>query len=339
MTTDLTKPEIARLRLQHDSVEFQILCDMALKFLDSREELEASRDNHRNDVKELQAEIASQQPKVAAPVDARPYQHRVQNWMMECFSMEICRDSIERNHRFLEESLELVQSLGCTASEAHQLVDYVFNRPVGDPPQEVGGVMVTLAALCSAADIDMAEAGEIELKRIWTCVEKIRAKQAAKPKHSPLPEHTRSDSREPKAMRKGDWKTVTDFLTIHGAWSIREVTDAAERIKDALQSKGCALPDGWQVPPHFVEDEKSSRHPQFNKDWNWHDDARSEFENGMTVKRLNFAADLSDPRAPDQMCLVYRIDVMRLLVDWTHKNAAFKFWIASRAAAPQPPKD
>ena len=33
----------------------------------------------------------------------------------------------------------------------------------------------------------MNTAGEIELARIWTKVEPIRAKQAAKPKHSPLP--------------------------------------------------------------------------------------------------------------------------------------------------------
>lgn len=116
------------------------------------------------------------------------YQLRVQKWMMECFSMDVCRDSVERNHRFLEESLELVQSLGCTKSEAHQLVDYVFGRPLGDPVQEVGGVMVTLAALCSAADILMREAGELELARIWNFIALIRAKQASKPKHSPLPE-------------------------------------------------------------------------------------------------------------------------------------------------------
>lgn len=115
------------------------------------------------------------------------FQSRVQPWMMECFGEMISGDREERNHRFLEESLELVQSLGCTPAEAHQLVDYVYGRPVGDPPQEVGGVMVTLAALCLANDMDMHEAGEVELERIWTKVEQIRAKQAAKPKHSPLP--------------------------------------------------------------------------------------------------------------------------------------------------------
>lgn len=115
------------------------------------------------------------------------FQRRVMPWLLECFGEMIAGDREERNHRFLEESLELVQACGCTQSEAHQLVDYVFNRPSGEPSQEVGGVMVTLAALCLANDLDMDAAAETELARIWTKVEQVRAKQAAKPKHSPLP--------------------------------------------------------------------------------------------------------------------------------------------------------
>jgi len=115
------------------------------------------------------------------------FQSRVQPWLMACFGAMIAGDREERNHRFLEEALELVQACGCTASEAHQLVDYVYGRPVGELHQEVGGVMVTLAALCLANDADMHAAGWVELERIWTKVEAIRAKQASKPKHSPLP--------------------------------------------------------------------------------------------------------------------------------------------------------
>ncbi len=118
---------------------------------------------------------------------AEAFQARVQPWLMACFGPEISGDREERNHRFLEEALELVQSCGCTASEAHQLVDYTFARDVGEPRQETGGVMVTLAALCLANGLDMHDAAEVELARIWTKVDKIRAKQAAKPKHSPLP--------------------------------------------------------------------------------------------------------------------------------------------------------
>jgi len=120
---------------------------------------------------------------------AEPFQTRVQPWLIECFGPTIAGDREERNQRFMEEALELVQSCGCTASEAHKLVGYVFGRPVGEPAQEVGGVMVTLAALCLANDLDMHVAGEKELARINApeTLLKIRAKQAAKPKYSPLP--------------------------------------------------------------------------------------------------------------------------------------------------------
>lgn len=118
---------------------------------------------------------------------AEDFQARVTPWLDACFGNAISGDRAERNHRFLEEALELVQSAGCTASDAHQLVHYVFGRPVGEPKQEVGGVMLTLAALCLANGLDMHEAGDTELARVWTMIDQIRAKQAAKPKHSPLP--------------------------------------------------------------------------------------------------------------------------------------------------------
>ena len=50
------------------------------------------------------------------------YQSLVNDWMQACFGPEISADKTERNHRFLEEALELVQSIGCTQSEAHQLI-------------------------------------------------------------------------------------------------------------------------------------------------------------------------------------------------------------------------
>ena len=102
-----------------------------------------------------------------AHADTPPtFQARVQPWMLECFGAKIATDRTERNHRFLEEALELVQACGCTASEAHQFVDYTFGRPAGEPAQEVGGVMVTLAALCLANELDMHAAGETELADI-----------------------------------------------------------------------------------------------------------------------------------------------------------------------------
>jgi len=110
------------------------------------------------------------------------FQERVLPWMLECFGPKIAADTTERNHRFMEEALELAQACGATASECHQMVDYVFGRPTGDKNQEVGGVMVTLAALCLAHDLDMHKAAEQELSDIWTKMDQIRAKHAGKPK-------------------------------------------------------------------------------------------------------------------------------------------------------------
>lgn len=120
--------------------------------------------------------------------EIRSFQERVNSWAVNCFGVETANNLQERNHRFLEESLELVQATGCTKEEAYMLVDYVYGRPVGEPFQEVGGVMVTLAVLCVAAGLDMQTNGETELSRVWTMIEKIRAKQASRPKYSPLPQ-------------------------------------------------------------------------------------------------------------------------------------------------------
>lgn len=132
-------------------------------------------------------DYATRIERASSPPAAAPFQNHVAEWMVATFDAETVSNIDERNHRFLEESLELVQSLGCTQAEAHMLVDYVFGRPVGEPKQETGGVMVTLAALGNAAGIRIADAAETELARCWTKIDQIRAKQAGKPKHSPLP--------------------------------------------------------------------------------------------------------------------------------------------------------
>ncbi|MDK4704298.1 hypothetical protein PH562_18745 [Rhizobium sp. CNPSo 4062] len=143
------------------------------------------------------------------------FQSRVQPWMMACFGSEISADKLERGDRFLEEALELLQSGDYPKSRAYALIEYVFGRDKGEPAQEVGGVMVTLAAYCLAHGIDMHQAGEIELARIWTKVEKIRAKQAAKPTGSALPIPTPSrpeNERLARALIMTDCENEEDLI-------------------------------------------------------------------------------------------------------------------------------
>lgn len=116
------------------------------------------------------------------------FQRRVQKWMVACFSPDAANNADERTHRFLEEALELAQASGCSRDDAMAIVDYVFARPSGDAAFEVGGVMVTLAGLCSATGIELNAAAEAELARNWTRIDAIRAKRAARPDNSPLPQ-------------------------------------------------------------------------------------------------------------------------------------------------------
>lgn len=164
-------------------------------------------------------------------VDAREaFQVRVDDWLLACFGAGIARDPIERNHRFLEESLELVQACGCTASEAHQLVDYTFGRPVGERGQEVGGVMNTLAALCLAYDMDMAAEGDREIERCWIKIDRIREKQRNKPKHSPLPAALSRPPAEQVRMREALEKcreTFDRYVSLHMAKQPPDMDKAA----------------------------------------------------------------------------------------------------------------
>jgi hypothetical protein len=69
--------------------------------------------------------------------------------------------------------------------EAQQMAAYVFGRQAGEVPEEVGGLMNTLAAVCTAHGADLEEASEAELRRVWPKSDQIREKHKGKPK--PLP--------------------------------------------------------------------------------------------------------------------------------------------------------
>lgn len=138
---------------------------------------------------DIAAELAWRDYQIDLLTSSNFFQSSVAKWIEKCMGIDSLKDKNERSHRFLEEALELVQSTGCTKDEAHQLVEYVFNRDVGETSQEIGGVMCTLAALCESQNLDMGRCGIHELDRVNNPVimEKVRTKQRNKPKFSPLP--------------------------------------------------------------------------------------------------------------------------------------------------------
>lgn len=109
------------------------------------------------------------------------FQREVGQWVVACFGPERANDPRERNLRFLEESLELVQSNGLSKEEAQAVLNYVYSRKSGNIFQEVGGAVITLASLCRAAGVSLDEAATVELSRVHTEIANIREKNLKKP--------------------------------------------------------------------------------------------------------------------------------------------------------------
>ena len=181
MNLRLSAGDETRIMIETDDGSWLPLCDIKCGGMSGRTVVEGER--IATQIVELSRAALRSQPA------GEWFQSEVASWMLECFTPEIADDTLERNDRFIEEALELVQSLDYSADRAHSLVEYVFNRPKGDPSQEVGGVMVTLAALCGPNGLDMMGSAATELARINhpDVIQKIRAKQASKPVGSALP--------------------------------------------------------------------------------------------------------------------------------------------------------
>lgn len=98
-------------------------------------------------------------------------------------------DIAERIARFMEEANELAQSFGMHRHALHELVDYTYDRPVGDREKEIGGVMVTLASLCVVANTDMEACGaaDLTLFQMPATIERIRKKRATRHGRGALP--------------------------------------------------------------------------------------------------------------------------------------------------------
>jgi NTP pyrophosphatase (non-canonical NTP hydrolase) len=108
----------------------------------------------------------------------RGCQIEIREWLCHRIGIPSQFESLEnRSQRFFEEATELVQVTGLTREQCHELVDYVYNRPVGQLHQEIGGVMVCLAALSERLDENMGVAFLDEIERVHKpeIIEKVRA--------------------------------------------------------------------------------------------------------------------------------------------------------------------
>lgn len=93
-------------------------------------------------------------------------QVRVLSWAKACFGEAEATSLPQRGLRLLEEAIECFQAAGGDDEQAHKLVDYIFDRPVGELHQEIGGVGVTLLALAAAAGTSADALTKDEVDRI-----------------------------------------------------------------------------------------------------------------------------------------------------------------------------
>lgn len=110
------------------------------------------------------------------------HQHAWSIWLKEAFPNDpIVRPKV-RVVRFLEEAIELAQAMEVSADEAHELVDYVFGRPVGEPHQELAGSFATLLMVGNALGMDCGDESLRELDSAYRRIPEIREKAKLKPK-------------------------------------------------------------------------------------------------------------------------------------------------------------
>ena len=117
-----------------------------------------------------------------AVVSLEQLQDHIGIWMQEVLPGPTTTK--ERALRFLEEAIELVQALGLTQEDIQRTGEMVFERPAGEPSQEVGGVVSTLLALTNHLKVSAHAAALAEIERMDTPEVKARvqARQAEKRK-------------------------------------------------------------------------------------------------------------------------------------------------------------
>jgi NTP pyrophosphatase (non-canonical NTP hydrolase) len=108
-------------------------------------------------------------------------QKAMAGWVKGVLGLPSYLDKQKRARRVLEEAAELYQATGGSVAHAHWIVEKVFEKPVGEVPQEFAGVLLTLLALADSYDISLAEVATKEYKRITTIDPAIiQKKQEAK---------------------------------------------------------------------------------------------------------------------------------------------------------------
>lgn len=109
-------------------------------------------------------------------------EQRVDIWLRDCVGDDVAENLDERNHRFCEEALELLQACGYKLKDVMSMAAHVFEKePSTDIAGECADVLFVFFPLIKARDIDLGTAFRTALDRNWANSDKIREKNRHKP--------------------------------------------------------------------------------------------------------------------------------------------------------------
>ncbi len=143
------------------------------------EAAQAAAERARVPVAQLAAEALHEHLERGRARDRR--QADVIAWARRAFGDDQAVSIPQRGLRLLEEAIEAFQAAGGEGVQGHELIDYVFGRPVGELRQELGGIGVTVLCLAAAAGISADEAERMEVERVLSKpLDYFRQRNAAK---------------------------------------------------------------------------------------------------------------------------------------------------------------
>jgi hypothetical protein len=107
--------------------------------------------------------------------------NRIAGWVRSRLGEKALMDRQERAARLVEEAIELAQAEGVPEIRIVNVARRVYDRPVGEVEQEIGGIGVCLLAYCHASGFNFVTLTDREVTRIEKVpVEVSRAKHNAK---------------------------------------------------------------------------------------------------------------------------------------------------------------
>jgi hypothetical protein len=113
---------------------------------------------------------------------------------------------------------------------------------------------------------------------------------------------------------------------------------AEVRRQNAEAFHDAEVADARTPPEHWLGDDRYGRWPRSAAGWDWANDQADGSALDASIRRLQFNSDLADPRAPNQLTLALRLDIIRVLgqLIWRTAQSESRAEVIRRLKAAKP---